>query len=66
MARGCGAAYLLGRRCSEGLAGADYESIATRRYRDGRTEAMRVVVAMPPEHSPAGHPRPPGRVGFGP
>ncbi|MGX1810309.1 choline/carnitine O-acyltransferase [Nocardia sp. NPDC055321] len=35
--------YQLAHRRSKGLTGATYESIATRQYRDGRTEAMRVV-----------------------
>lgn len=36
-------AYQLAHRRARGLTGATYESIATRRYRNGRTEAMRVV-----------------------
>ncbi|RMI32294.1 choline/carnitine O-acyltransferase [Nocardia stercoris] len=36
-------AYQLAHRRSKGLTGATYESIATRQYRNGRTEAMRVV-----------------------
>jgi carnitine O-acetyltransferase len=36
-------AYQLAHRRSKGLTGATYESIATRQYRHGRTEAMRVV-----------------------
>ncbi|WP_410872497.1 choline/carnitine O-acyltransferase [Nocardia sp. A7] len=35
--------YQLAHRRSKGLTGATYESIATRQYRGGRTEAMRVV-----------------------
>ncbi|WP_369028559.1 choline/carnitine O-acyltransferase, partial [Nocardia farcinica] len=35
--------YLLAHRRSKGLTGATYESIATRQYRNGRTEAMRVI-----------------------
>ncbi|WP_280260902.1 choline/carnitine O-acyltransferase [Nocardia abscessus] len=35
--------YQLAHRRSKGLTGATYESIATRQYRNGRTEAMRVV-----------------------
>ncbi|WP_040835816.1 choline/carnitine O-acyltransferase [Nocardia brevicatena] len=36
-------AYQLAHRRSKGLTGATYESIATRQYRNGRTEAMRVI-----------------------
>jgi carnitine O-acetyltransferase len=36
-------AYQLAHKRSKGLVGATYESIATRQYRHGRTEAMRVV-----------------------
>ncbi|TDB96628.1 choline/carnitine O-acyltransferase [Actinomadura sp. 7K534] len=36
-------AYQLAHRRAKGITGATYESIATRRYRHGRTEAMRVV-----------------------
>lgn len=36
-------AYQLAHRRTKGLTGATYESIATRQYRNGRTEAMRVV-----------------------
>jgi carnitine O-acetyltransferase len=36
-------AYQLAHRRARGLTGATYESIATRQYRNGRTEAMRVV-----------------------
>lgn len=36
-------AYQLAHRRSKGLTGATYESIATRQWRRGRTEAMRVV-----------------------
>ncbi|MBP2329700.1 carnitine O-acetyltransferase [Kibdelosporangium banguiense] len=36
-------AYQLAHLRSKGLTGATYESIATRRYQNGRTEAMRVV-----------------------
>ncbi|MFC9974362.1 choline/carnitine O-acyltransferase [Spirillospora sp. NPDC127200] len=36
-------AYQLAHRRAKGLTGATYESIATRQYRNGRTEAMRVV-----------------------
>ncbi|MGD9525366.1 choline/carnitine O-acyltransferase [Pseudonocardia sp.] len=36
-------AFQLAHRRSKGLTGATYESIATRRFRHGRTEAMRVV-----------------------
>jgi carnitine O-acetyltransferase len=36
-------AYQLAHQRAKGLAGATYESIATRQYRRGRTEAMRVV-----------------------
>lgn len=36
-------AYQLAHRRAKGLTGATYESVATRRYRHGRTEAMRVV-----------------------
>jgi carnitine O-acetyltransferase len=36
-------AYQLAHRRSKGLTGATYESIATRQFRHGRTEAMRVV-----------------------
>jgi carnitine O-acetyltransferase len=36
-------AYQLAHRRAKGLVGATYESIATRQYRHGRTEAMRVV-----------------------
>ncbi|MBW8486603.1 choline/carnitine O-acyltransferase [Actinomadura parmotrematis] len=36
-------AYQLAHQRSKGLIGATYESIATRQYRHGRTEAMRVV-----------------------
>ncbi|WP_280505225.1 choline/carnitine O-acyltransferase [Nocardia farcinica] len=36
-------AYQLAHRRSKGVTGATYESIATRQYRNGRTEAMRVV-----------------------
>jgi carnitine O-acetyltransferase len=36
-------AYQLAHHRSKGLIGATYESIATRQYRNGRTEAMRVV-----------------------
>jgi carnitine O-acetyltransferase len=35
--------YQLAHRRAKGLTGATYESIATRQYRNGRTEAMRVV-----------------------
>ncbi|WP_405137073.1 choline/carnitine O-acyltransferase [Nocardia sp. NBC_01388] len=35
--------YQLAHRRSKGLTGATYESIATRQYRSGRTEAMRMV-----------------------
>ncbi|WP_067689737.1 choline/carnitine O-acyltransferase [Nocardia jejuensis] len=35
--------YQLAHQRSKGLIGATYESIATRQYRNGRTEAMRVV-----------------------
>jgi len=35
--------YQLAHRRTKGLTGATYESIATRQYRNGRTEAMRVV-----------------------
>ncbi|MFC9994824.1 choline/carnitine O-acyltransferase [Nocardia sp. NPDC127526] len=35
--------YQLAHKRSKGLTGATYESIATRQYRNGRTEAMRVV-----------------------
>jgi carnitine O-acetyltransferase len=35
--------YQLAHRRAKGLTGATYESIATRQYRHGRTEAMRVV-----------------------
>ncbi|MEU8897538.1 choline/carnitine O-acyltransferase [Nocardia sp. NPDC048505] len=35
--------YQLAHRRSKGFTGATYESIATRQWRDGRTEAMRVV-----------------------
>ncbi|GAA5052983.1 choline/carnitine O-acyltransferase [Nocardia callitridis] len=35
--------YQLAHRRSKGITGATYESIATRQYRNGRTEAMRVV-----------------------
>jgi carnitine O-acetyltransferase len=38
-------AYQLAHRRTKGLVGATYESIATRQYRHGRTEAMRVVTA---------------------
>ncbi|MFE3324259.1 choline/carnitine O-acyltransferase [Streptomyces sp. NPDC059176] len=37
------AAYQLAHQRAKGLLGATYESIATRQYRHGRTEAMRVV-----------------------
>ncbi|WP_210407929.1 choline/carnitine O-acyltransferase [Allokutzneria sp. NRRL B-24872] len=37
------AAYQLAHRRSKGITGATYESIATRQYQNGRTEAMRVV-----------------------
>lgn len=37
------AAYQLAHLRSKGLTGATYESIATRQYQNGRTEAMRVV-----------------------
>jgi carnitine O-acetyltransferase len=37
------AAYQLAHHRSKGLTGATYESIATRQYQNGRTEAMRVV-----------------------
>jgi carnitine O-acetyltransferase len=37
------AAYQLAHRRAKGLTGATYESIATRQYQNGRTEAMRVV-----------------------
>ncbi|MFD7610202.1 choline/carnitine O-acyltransferase [Streptomyces sp. NPDC059828] len=37
------AAYQLAHQRAKGLLGATYESIATRQYRNGRTEAMRVV-----------------------
>ncbi|MCE7003231.1 choline/carnitine O-acyltransferase [Kibdelosporangium philippinense] len=37
------AAYQLAHQRSKGLTGATYESIATRQYQNGRTEAMRVV-----------------------
>jgi carnitine O-acetyltransferase len=37
------AAYQLAHKRSKGLNGATYESIATRQYQNGRTEAMRVV-----------------------
>ncbi|GGK37726.1 choline/carnitine O-acyltransferase [Nocardia camponoti] len=36
-------AYQLAHRRSKGITGATYESIATRQYRGGRTEAMRVI-----------------------
>lgn len=36
-------AYQLAHKRAKGLVGATYESIATRQYRGGRTEAMRVV-----------------------
>jgi carnitine O-acetyltransferase len=36
-------AYQLAHRRAKGITGATYESIATRQYRHGRTEAMRVV-----------------------
>ncbi len=36
-------AYQLAHRRAKGLTGATYESIATRQYRHGRTEAMRVI-----------------------
>jgi len=36
-------AYQLAHKRAKGLSGATYESIATRQYRNGRTEAMRVV-----------------------
>ncbi|WP_433337635.1 choline/carnitine O-acyltransferase [Spirillospora sp. CA-294931] len=36
-------AYQLAHKRSKGFTGATYESIATRQYRNGRTEAMRVV-----------------------
>ena len=36
-------AYQLAHRRAKGLTGATYESIATRQYQNGRTEAMRVV-----------------------
>jgi carnitine O-acetyltransferase len=36
-------AYQLAHKRAKGLNGATYESIATRQYRNGRTEAMRVV-----------------------
>ncbi|MFG2085330.1 MULTISPECIES: choline/carnitine O-acyltransferase [unclassified Spirillospora] len=36
-------AYQLAHKRAKGLTGATYESIATRQYRHGRTEAMRVV-----------------------
>jgi carnitine O-acetyltransferase len=36
-------AYQLAHKRTKGLTGATYESIATRQYRNGRTEAMRVV-----------------------
>ncbi|MFG1922946.1 choline/carnitine O-acyltransferase [Cryptosporangium sp. NPDC048952] len=36
-------AYQLAHRRAKGITGATYESIATRQYRRGRTEAMRVV-----------------------
>lgn len=36
-------AYQLAHRRAKGMTGATYESIATRQYRNGRTEAMRVV-----------------------
>ncbi|MEV6646716.1 choline/carnitine O-acyltransferase [Amycolatopsis sp. NPDC051371] len=36
-------AYQLAHRRAKGLTGATYESIATRQFRNGRTEAMRVV-----------------------
>lgn len=36
-------AFQLAHRRSKGFTGATYESIATRQFRDGRTEAMRVV-----------------------
>ncbi|OQO92029.1 carnitine O-acetyltransferase [Saccharomonospora piscinae] len=36
-------AYQLAHRRAKGFVGATYESIATRQYRNGRTEAMRVV-----------------------
>ncbi|XRQ04381.1 choline/carnitine O-acyltransferase [Actinomadura welshii] len=36
-------AYQLAHRRAKGVTGATYESIATRQYRHGRTEAMRVV-----------------------
>ncbi|GAB3493410.1 carnitine O-acetyltransferase [Amycolatopsis cihanbeyliensis] len=36
-------AYQLAHRRSKGVTGATYESIATRQYQNGRTEAMRVV-----------------------
>ncbi|SDM82258.1 choline/carnitine O-acyltransferase [Allokutzneria albata] len=37
------AAYQLAHRRSKGMTGTTYESIATRQYQNGRTEAMRVV-----------------------
>lgn len=37
--------YQLAHRRSKGMTGATYESIATRQFRNGRTEAMRVVTA---------------------
>ncbi|MEU6580381.1 choline/carnitine O-acyltransferase [Nocardia sp. NPDC046763] len=37
--------YQLAHRRSKGLNGATYESIATRQFRNGRTEAMRVITA---------------------
>ncbi len=41
-------AYQLAHRRTKGLVGATYESIATRQYRHGRTEAMRVVTPEVP------------------
>ncbi|GAA2796484.1 choline/carnitine O-acyltransferase [Saccharopolyspora taberi] len=38
-------AYQLAHKRTKGLTGATYESIATRQYQNGRTEAMRVVTA---------------------
>src|SRR5207247_2278301 len=35
--------YQLAHKRAKGISGATYESIATRQYRNGRTEAMRVV-----------------------
>ncbi|MFE3517264.1 choline/carnitine O-acyltransferase [Streptomyces sp. NPDC059166] len=43
------AAYQLAHQRAKGHLGATYESIATRQYRHGRTEAMRVVTPQMPE-----------------